>query len=94
MGIPHTLVDGVHQSELPALPSGGGVVLCAGHGLDPLLLWLEYRQTELHAHLIVALAQLCQLRLTDVQLLPILEADAVDEEVGVDDCYLLHLPRS
>lgn len=83
-GVPHTLVYGVHQLELPALPSDSGVVLRAGHGLNPLLLWLEYRQTELHAHLIVALAQLSQFQFTDVQLLPILEADAVDEEVGVD----------
>ena len=83
-GVPHTLVDGVHQTELPALSSGGGVVLRAGHGLDPLLPWLEYRQAELHAHLIVALAQLSQFRFADVQLFPILEADAVDEEVGVD----------
>ena len=83
--VPHTLVDGVHQTELPALSSGCGVVLRPRHRLNlSSFLRLEHRQTELHTNLVVALAQLCQLRLTDVQFLSVLEADTVDKEVGVD----------
>lgn len=84
-GVPHTLVDGVHQPELQALSSGGGVVLRPGHRLNlSSFLRLEHRQTELHTHLVITLAQLCQLLLADVQFLPVLKADTVDKEVGVD----------
>ena len=83
--VPHTLVDGIDEPKLPALALGGGVVLSVGHGLDPFLLTrLEHRQAELHAHLIVALTQFCQLRFADVQLLSVLQTDAVDDEVRVD----------
>lgn len=78
-GVPHTFVNGVHQAELPALPSGGGMVLRTGQGFDRLLfLRLEYRKTQLCADLIVPPAQLGQFRFADVQFLPVLEADAVD----------------
>lgn len=85
MGELHALINSVHESELPTLTFCGGVVLSARHGLALcFLLRLEDGQTELQAHLIVALTQFRQLRLTDMQLLPILEADAVDEKMGVD----------
>ena len=40
-GVPHALVDGVHQPELPALALCGGAVLPGAHalGLFFLLLW-------------------------------------------------------
>ena len=39
--VPHALVDGVHQPELPALALGGGAILAGAHalGLFFLLLW-------------------------------------------------------
>lgn len=85
MGIPHALVNGVHEPELPTLTFCGSVVLRAGHGLALFfLLRLKHGQTKLHADRVAALAQLCQFRLTDMQFLPILEADAIDEKMGVD----------
>lgn len=85
MCIFHALVNGVHEAEFPAIPFGSGVVLCVRHRFGLLfLLRLENGQAELHAHLIVTLAQHCQLGFTDMQFLPIFKADAVDEKMGVD----------
>ena len=85
MCVLHALVNGIHETEFPAIPFGSSVVLCVRHSFSLFfLLRLENGQAELHAHLIVTLSQLCQLRLTDMQFLPILEADTVNEKMGVD----------
>ena len=57
--VSHAVVNGVHQPELPALASGGGVVLGGGHGFHLFLHLplLKYRQSELHTHRVVAPAQ-------------------------------------
>ena len=42
-GVPHALVDGIHQPELPALTLGSGAVLPCAH---PLLLHLLFRRRQ------------------------------------------------
>ena len=84
-GVPHTLVDEIHQPEFPALAFGGSMVFSGGDGCYLfLLLGLEYRQMEFHTDFVVALPEFRRLRFADVELLAILQADAVDDEVGVD----------
>ena len=81
--VPHALVDGVHQPELPALPLGSGAVLPAAH---PLLLDLLFRrrqdlQTVGGADLIVDGPVGLQVSGALVELFPVLETDAVHDEV-------------
>lgn len=56
------------------------------HGFRFLLpiLGLEHRESKLHTDLIIALPQLLELLLCDVQLLSRIEVDGVDEEVGMN----------
>ena len=62
------------------------MILADRHGLGFLLpvFRLEHRERKLHADLIVALLQFLELLLCDVQFLPSIEVDGVDEEVGMD----------
>ena len=79
----HTVVDDIHELQLFALAAGGGVILTDGHGLGLLfpVRGLEHRERKLHADLIVALPQFLELLLCDVQFLPSIEVDRVDEKV-------------
>ena len=84
-GVSHTLVDVIHQLEFPAFSPGSGVVLSGGyclHLFEPLR--LEDRETELGTDCVVALPEFGQLRLADVEIPAVLQADAVDDKVGVD----------
>ena len=82
----HTVVDDVHKLQLLALATGCGVILTNGHGLGFLLpiLGLEHRKRKFHADLVVALPQFLELLLCDVQFLPSIEVDGVDEKVGMN----------
>ena len=86
MGVAHTVVDEIHELQLLALTTDSRVILTDGHGLRffPGVLALEHWERELHAHLIVALAQFLELLLCDVEFPARVEVDGVDEEVGVD----------
>ena len=84
--IPHALVDGVHEPELPALALGGGAVLPGAH---PLLLDLLLRrrkdlQTVGSADLIVGHPVGLQVGSTLVEFAAILKADAVYHQVAVE----------
>ena len=84
-GVPHTLVDGVHQPELPALTLGGGAIFPTAH---PLLLDLLFRrrqdrQTVGSADLIVDGPMSLQISGALVELFSVPEADAVHDEVTV-----------
>ena len=85
-GVAHTVVDDIHELQFFALATGGRVILADRHGLGFLLpvFRLEHRERKLHADLIVALLQFLELLLCDVQFLPSIEVDGVDEEVGMD----------
>jgi hypothetical protein len=81
-GVPHTLINGIDEPELPTLALGGDMIFRRGHGLHLFLLaLLEHRQAEYLAHLIVALTKLDQLRLTDMKLSPIFQRDAIYNKV-------------
>lgn len=82
----HTVVDDIHELQLLALATGCGVILTNRHGLGFLLpiLGLEHRKRKFHTDLVVALPQLLELLLCDVQFLSGIEVDGVDEEVGMD----------
>lgn len=79
----HTVVDDVHELQLLTLATGCGMIFTNRHGFRFLLpiLGLEHRESKLHTDLIIALPQLLELLLCDVQLLSRIEVDGVDEEV-------------
>ena len=84
-GIPHTLIDGVHQPELPALPLGGGAVLPAAHAFL-FHLFLRRRQdlqTAGGADLVTGQPVGLQVGGILVEFFPILEADTVYYQVIV-----------
>ena len=56
------------------------------HGFHFLLpiLGLEHRKRKFHADLVIALPQFLELLLCDVQFLPSIEVDGVDEKVGMN----------
>lgn len=84
-GVSHTLVDAIHQLEFPAFSPGGGVVLSGGYCFHLFgSLRLEDRETELGTDRVIALAKFGQLRFADMELPAVLQADAVDDEVGMD----------
>ena len=82
----HTVVDDIHELQLLTLTTGGRVILADGHRLGLLfpVRGLEHRERKLHADLIVALPQFLELLLCDVQFLPSIEVDGVDEKVGMN----------
>ena len=82
----HTVVDDIHELQFFALATGSRVILADRHGLGFLLpiLGLEHRKRKFHADLIVALSQFLELLLCDVQFLPSIEVDRVDEKVGMN----------
>lgn len=82
----HTVVDDIHELQLFTLATGCSVILADRHGLGFLLpiLGLEHRKRKFHTDLVVALPQLLELLLCDVQFLSGIEVDGVDEEVGMD----------
>jgi hypothetical protein len=52
-GVAHTVLDGVHQSELPALPFNGGAVFSDGETVCfPLPLGGKHRVAVLHTQLV------------------------------------------
>ena len=83
--VPHALVDGVHQPELPALALGGGAVLSGAHPLllDLLLRWRKDLQTVGNADFIVGYPVGLQVGGTLVEFPAIPEADAVHHQVVV-----------
>ena len=83
--VPHALVDGVHQPELPALPLGGGAVLPAAHPfpLDLLFRRRQDLQTVGGADLIVDGPVGLQVSGALVELFPVLETDTVDDQMAV-----------
>ena len=82
----HAVVDDIHELQLFTLATGCSVILADRHGLGFLLpiLGLEHRERKLHTDLIVALSQFLELLLCDVQFLPSVEVDGVDEKVGMN----------
>ena len=82
----HALLYDSHELKLFARATLGHVIFTDGHMFGPLSVGIRYkhRQRELHTHFVVALAQFLELLLCDVQFLPGLEADRVDDEVRVD----------
>ena len=82
----HTVVDDIHELQFFALATGCGVILADGHCLSLLfpVRGFKHRERKLHADLIVALPQFLELLLCDVQFLPSIEVDGVDEKVGMN----------
>lgn len=82
----HTVVDDIHELQFFALATDGGVILTDGHGLGFLfsVRGPEHRKRKFHTDLIVALPQLLELLLCDVQFLSGIEVDGVDEKVGMN----------
>ena len=82
----HTVVDDIHKLQFFTLATGGRVIFTDGHGLGLLfpVRRVEHRERKLHADLIVALSQFLELLLCDVQFLPSIEVDGVDEKVGMN----------
>lgn len=82
----HTVVDDIHELQLFALATGGRMILANRHSFRFLLPVRrpEHRERKLHADLIVALSQFLELLLCDVQFLPSIEVDGVDEKVGMN----------
>lgn len=82
----HTVVDDIHELQFFALATGGRVILADGHCLGLLfpVRGFKHRERKFHADLIVALPQFLELLLCDVQFLPSIEVDRVDEKVGMN----------
>ena len=82
----HAVVDEIHELQLLALATGRSVILTDRHGLvfPPPVLGLEHRKRKFYADLVVALPQFLELLLCDVQFLPSIEVDRVDEKVGMN----------
>ncbi len=82
----HAFLYDSHELKLFALATLGHVIFTDGHmfGLLSVGVRDKQRQRELHTHFVVALAQFLQLFLCDVQFLSGVEADRVDDAVGMD----------
>ena len=84
-GVLHGLIDLHGEPHFPALSSGCDFVLRLGGTGDRLLtLWLTDGQAVPHTECIRELTELRQVRFFKVELPAGLEADGVDDEVGVD----------
>ena len=82
----HALLYDSHELKLFARTTLGHVIFTDGHvfGLLTVGIRHEHRERELHTHFVVALAQFLELLLCDVQFLPGLEVDRVNDAVGMD----------
>ena len=82
-GVAHTLVNGVYQPELPVLALGSGAILPGVHALLlDLFLWRRQNlQTVSDADLIVGLTMGLQVGCTLMELVTVLERDAVHHQV-------------
>ena len=84
-GAAHTLVDHAHQLELPALAPVSRVVFRVGHSTRlPLLVLLEFRQTQFLTDFVVANAQRLNLLIRHMYFFTGFKIDAVDDTVRVD----------
>lgn len=84
--VPHALVDGVYEPELPALALRGGAVLSGAHPLllDLLLRWRKDLQTVGNADFIVGYPVGLQVGGTLMEFLAALEAHTVHHQVIVE----------
>ena len=81
----HTLVDHAHESKLPALAPVSRVVFRVGHSTRlPLLIFLEFRQPQSFADLVVADTQRLNLRIRHMYFFTGFKIDAVDDTVGMN----------
>ena len=84
-GIPHALIDGVHQSELPAFTLGGRTVFPAAHALGLFrLLLLQNRKTVFHTKLVRECAQVFQSAWSLPKHFPGFIAYRIDNEMRMD----------
>ena len=84
-GVLHALVDGIYQPNLPALALGGGSVFPAAHAFlfHLFLRWRQNFQSMSKAYFITGQPVSLQVGGALMEFLPILEADAVDDQVAV-----------
>ena len=81
-GIPHTLVDHAHEFKFPTLAFGCRVVFRIGHSARlPLLIFLEFRQSQFFTDLVVANAQRLNLLIRHMHFFTGFKIDAVDNTV-------------
>ena len=83
--VPHTLVDGIHQPELPALALGGRAVFPAAHAflLDLLFRRRQDLQTVGGTDLVTGHSVGLEIGGALVEFPAVPEADAVDDQVAV-----------
>ena len=80
----HGLPYVVHEAEFPALPLPGGTVFSGGHFLPALLIGRQNREVVRHADFVADLPELAEGIGILAELPACLEADGIDDEVGVD----------
>ena len=80
----HGFPNVVHEAEFPALPLPGGTVFSGCHFLPALLIGRQNREVVRHADFVADLPELAEGVGVLAELLPGLEADGIDDEVGVD----------
>ena len=80
----HGFSDVVHEAEFPALALPGGTVFSGGHLLPALLVRGQNREMVRHADLVADLPELAEGIGVLTELSACLEADGIDDEVGVD----------
>ena len=80
----HGFTDVVHEAEFPALPLPGGTVFSGCHFLPALLIGRQNREVVRHTDLVADLPKLAEGVGVLAELSACLEADGIDDEVGVD----------